>query len=120
MPNFANPFQGNVTKQLSPEELVRAIRLDIASEQEAIFLYEAHADATPDPRAQKVLRDIAKEEKVHVHELQALLKILDPEEKYATKEGEEETKHNLSELTSSDNEKAASDAFIEYLASQAK
>lgn len=111
MPNFANPFQGNVNKQMSPDEL---IRLDIASEQEAIFLYEAHADAAVDPRAQKVLRDIAHEEKVHVHELQALLNILDPEEKGAAREGDKETTDNLAEV------KTAGDALLETLAQKAR
>jgi len=114
MPNFANPFQGNVNKQMSPDELIRAIRLDIAGEQEAIFLYEAHADAAVDPRAQKVLRDIAHEEKVHVHELQALLNILDPEEKGAAREGDKETTDNLAEI------KTAGDALLETLAQKAR
>jgi rubrerythrin len=36
MPNFANPFQGNVDRKLSNAELMQALRLDIAGELEAI------------------------------------------------------------------------------------
>lgn len=39
MPNFANPFQGNVNRKLTKEELIQAVRLDIAGELEAIYLY---------------------------------------------------------------------------------
>ena len=40
MPNFANPFQGNVNRKLTKEELIQAVRLDIAGELEAIYLYD--------------------------------------------------------------------------------
>ena len=78
MPNFANPFQGNVNKKISKEELIQAVRLDIAGELEAIFLYDAHAMATDDDVAKKVLADIRDEEKAHVGELMTLLRHLDP------------------------------------------
>jgi rubrerythrin len=42
MPAFANPFQGNVERKMTNEELIQAIRLDIASELEAIYVYDAH------------------------------------------------------------------------------
>ena len=45
MPNFANPFQGNVNRKLTKEELIQAVRLDIAGELEAIYLYDAHVQA---------------------------------------------------------------------------
>ena len=51
MPNFANPFQGNVDRKLTNAELMQALRLDIAGELEAIFLYDAHYLATDDPVA---------------------------------------------------------------------
>ena len=31
MPNFANPFQGNVNRKMTNAELMQAIRLDIAA-----------------------------------------------------------------------------------------
>ena len=95
MPNFANPFQGNVNRKISKEELIQAIRLDIAGELEAIFVYDAHVQATDDPMAKKVISDIRDEEKAHVGELMALLRILDPSEADHFAEGEGEVREML-------------------------
>lgn len=77
---LGNPFVANVPKQLSPEELAQAIRVDIAGELEAIIGYEAHATATTDEKVKKVLYHIADEERQHVGELLQLLYILSPKE----------------------------------------
>lgn len=37
MPNFANPFQGNINRKITKEELVQAIRLNIAGELMALL-----------------------------------------------------------------------------------
>ncbi len=66
MPEFLNPFSGVVPRKLTKEELIRAIRLNIAAEHEAVHLYMAHADATDDQFARKVLTDIANEEREHI------------------------------------------------------
>ena len=71
MPEFLNPFTGRVPdRKLGKEELVRALRLDLAAEHEAVHLYLAHADACDDPLAEAVLRDIADEERKHIGEFQ--------------------------------------------------
>lgn len=80
MPEFVNPFSGAVPRKLTKSELVRAIRLNIAAEYEAIHLYMAHADATDDEFAKKVLTDIANEERQHVGEFMELLRRLAPDE----------------------------------------
>lgn len=80
MPSFANPFQGNVDRKMSNAELMQALRLDIAGELEAIFLYDAHYHATDDPLAKAVLADIRDEEKAHIGELMTLMRHLDPKE----------------------------------------
>ena len=98
MPNFANPFQGNVNRKLTKEELIQAIRLDIAGELEAIYVYDAHVIATDDPVAKKVIADIRDEEKAHVGELMALLRHLDPLEAEHFASGEDEVKEMLEEL----------------------
>lgn len=77
---LGNPFVGNVTMKLSPEDLAQAIRVDIAGELEAIIGYEAHALATDDERVKKVLYHIADEERQHVGELQQLLYMLSPKD----------------------------------------
>jgi rubrerythrin len=91
MPEFANPFSGMTSdRKLTLSELIRALRLNIAAEEEAIHLYMAHADATDHPLAKEVLIDIANEEREHVGEFQRLIDILDPEEKTLLNNGAEE------------------------------
>jgi rubrerythrin len=81
MPEFLNPFPGKVPdRKLSLEELVRAIRLDLAAEEEAVHLYMAHADATDNAIARKVLIDVANEERQHAGEFQRLIQILTGDE----------------------------------------
>ena len=99
MPSFANPFYGNVPPgKMSLPELVRAIRLDIAGEHEAISLYQAHADATDNALARKVLLDIADEEREHVGELTQVLKMLLDDEVEKLEHGAEEVKEMAAEL----------------------
>lgn len=98
MPSFANPFQGNIDRMMTNQELAQAIRLDIASELEAIYLYDAHATATTDLVAKKVLADIRDEEVAHVGELMALLRYLDPTVADLLAGGESEVKAMIQEL----------------------
>jgi rubrerythrin len=81
MPAFANPFVGNVpARKMTTGELIRAIRLDLAAEEEAIHQYLAQADATEHPLAAKVLADVANEERTHAGEFLRLLQILTGDE----------------------------------------
>lgn len=98
MAEFANPYVGNCDRKLKKEELIQALRIDVASELEAMFLYEAHAMATDDPLVQKVLRDIRDEEKEHAGELLALLRYLDPDVGDLLVEGMGEVKEMMEEL----------------------
>jgi len=98
MPAFANPFQGNVERKLTKEELIQAVRLDIAGELEAIYLYDAHVQATDNEIAKKVIADIRDEEKAHVGELMTLLRTLDPMEADFFASGEAEVAEMLEEL----------------------
>lgn len=98
MPSFMNPFQGNIERKMTKQELAQAIRLDLASELEAIYLYDSHANATDDVVAKTVLEDIRDEEKAHMGELMTLLRYLDPEEAKHFAEGETEVKEMLEEL----------------------
>jgi uncharacterized protein len=98
MPSFANPFTANVERKMTKGELIQAIRLDIAGELEAIYLYDAHVQATDDQFAKTVLADIRDEEKTHMGELFTLLKKLDPGEAERMLRGEKEVQYLLLEM----------------------
>ncbi|MGE5581524.1 MAG: demethoxyubiquinone hydroxylase family protein [Bacillota bacterium] len=80
MAELGNPFVGNIPRQIGKEELVQALRADIAGELEAIIGYDAHVMACGDQRVKTVLSSIRDEEREHVGELLSLLKMLDPQE----------------------------------------
>ena len=91
MPEFSNPFNGNkCERKLTKEELIRAIRFNIASEYEAIQLYDQLAESIDDNDAIKLLREIADDEKVHAGNFLKLLEKLDPDESDFYKEGAKE------------------------------
>jgi rubrerythrin len=99
MPEFTNPFSGTIPERpLTKQELIRAIRLDVAAEEEAINIYMAHAQATDDPLARKLLVDIANEERVHVGEFQRLLQILTGDEDQLLQKGALEANEMAAEL----------------------
>jgi rubrerythrin len=99
MPEFVNPFSGTVPdRKLTLSELIRAIRLNLAAEHEAVHLYMAHADATDHPLAKEVLIDIANEERVHAGEFQRLLEILTGDEQKWMAEGREEVDELAAEI----------------------
>ncbi|MCU0914239.1 MAG: Rubrerythrin [Planctomycetes bacterium] len=91
MPEATNPFIGIVPeRKMTDAELLRALRLNLAAEEEAAHLYTAHADATDNELAKKVLLEIADEERVHKGEFQRLISILSKEEDAFLAEGAEE------------------------------
>jgi len=99
MPEFCNPFTVKKNdRKLTRKELVRAIRFMIAAEYEAIQLYQQTAESTDDKLAQKVLIDIANEEKEHAGEFLRLLHELDPEEDKFYKEGYEEVEEMIAKI----------------------
>jgi hypothetical protein len=99
MAEFVNPFGGIIPERnLSDDELIRVIRLNIAAEHEAIHLYMAHAEAVDHPLAKKVLIDIANEERVHVGEFERLLEILTGDEAKWVAEGREEVDEMAAEM----------------------
>lgn len=99
MPNMPNPFAANLSgKKLTKYDLIQAIRTDIIGELEAIFLYDAHAEASDDPLVKAVLSDIRDEERAHCGELMTLLKYLDPATADHLASGEGEVKEMMEEL----------------------
>jgi rubrerythrin len=99
MPEFANPFALlKNDRNLTHEELVRAIRYMIAAEYEAIQLYQQTAESTDNTLAKEVLLDIANEEKEHAGEFLRLLRELDPDEEDFYKNGYEEVEEMIEKL----------------------
>lgn len=117
MPEFTNPFSGKVPdRKLTSEELIRAIRLNLAAEHEAVHIYMAHADATDNPLAKKVLIDIANEERVHAGEFARLIAILTGDEDSFLAEGAQEVDQMAAELqapTSQNAQKSGSEDATE-------
>ena len=98
MAEFSTPHSVKKSdRKLTKEELIRAVRLSIADEYEAIQVYEEIAEAIDNEKAQKILHDIAEEEKIHVGEFMYLLKILSPEEEAFYKQGRNEAKELIEE-----------------------
>jgi rubrerythrin len=71
------------------------LRAGMIAELDAINFYEQMAALTENEGIRKVLLDIAKEEKTHMGEFQALLLRKDAEQKDELKEGEEEVEELL-------------------------
>ncbi|MCD6367976.1 MAG: rubrerythrin [Candidatus Aenigmarchaeota archaeon] len=66
------------------------LRKGIIAELDAIDLYEQMASMTENPEIKRVLLDIAREEKAHVGEFQALLMKIDPEQVEEMEKGRKE------------------------------
>jgi rubrerythrin len=81
MPNFTDPFPGmKQTGDLDTHEITRALRLDIAAEEDATHIYTAQADRITIPAVKRTLLDIADEERVHAGELLRLIQEVDDTE----------------------------------------
>lgn len=107
MPDFTNPFPGlTPERKLTTRELVRALRLDIVAEEDAIQLYESQADAIENPFAKKVLQDVANEERVHVGEFQQVISTLLEDEAQWLENGAEEVREMAAEVARGDLEPA--------------
>lgn len=112
MPSFASPFSGNIDRKISKTELMQVLRMDVAAELEAIYLYDAHSCATEDPLAKKVLADIRDEEVEHVGELMALMRYLDPSVAELLLGGEGEVKEMMDGLGISSTAIQGTDASV--------
>ncbi len=98
MADFAHPYACQVPRKMTKEETFQAIRMDLSSELEAAYLYEALVLASDDPVVKAVLSDIRDEEKEHFGELMALMRYLDPNQKWYWDEGEGEVAEMLEKL----------------------
>ena len=77
--------------KIKPEDIDKEIlRLSIIAELDAVSLYEQMSARVQSERIKEVLLDVAKEEKTHVGEFQALLLELDPEHEAELEAGKKE------------------------------
>jgi rubrerythrin len=80
--NLAKVSQAEINKEV--------LRAAIIAELDAVSLYEQLAAMTDDPDIKAVLLDVAKEEKTHVGEFQAMLLRLDAEQVAELAHGQKE------------------------------
>lgn len=99
MAEFAHAFYGNASpRKLSHGELVRAIRLMVTDEYEAISIYTQLAESIDNELAKEVLIDIANEERVHAGEFLRLLKELAPDEEQWYADGAAEVEAEIAKM----------------------
>ena len=90
-----NPIDlSKVSKENIDKEI---LRLGMIAELDAVNLYEQLAAKTENAEIKKILLDIAKEEKTHVGEFQALLLKLDKEQVEELEAGKKEVEEELKE-----------------------
>jgi len=68
------------------------LRAGIIAEHDAVNLYEQMASKAQDETVKKVMLDVAKEEKTHIGEFQAVLLSLDKEQERELEKGAEEVR----------------------------
>lgn len=84
-------------KKVSEEDIDKEIlRAGIVAEIDAINLYEQMAALTENENIKRVLLDVAKEEKTHIGEFQALLLRFDSQQKEELEAGSKEVEEELS------------------------
>ena len=84
-------------ERLKKEDLNKEIlRAAIIAELDAVNLYEQMAALTEDRHIKTILLDIAREEKAHVGEFQALLLMNDKQQEKELAEGKEEVEELIS------------------------
>jgi len=92
MPEFSTPNSvKKADKSFTDSEMIRAIRFAIASEYEAIQIYEEMTESISNKDAITIIEEIIEDEKVHVGNFLQLLRLLNPEEEEYYKEGYKET-----------------------------
>lgn len=78
-------------EKMNKKDLEKEIlRTAIIAEFDAINLYEQMAGMTEDPKLKRLLLDVAREEKTHVGEFQALLLLEDREQSQELEAGRKE------------------------------
>ena len=99
MPVFGSPFSGLANnRKLTDEELIRAIRFAAAGEYEAAQTYMQLAESIDNKLAEKVLKSVADEERVHMGEFLRLLYELSPDEEKLYAKGAKEVEDEIKKM----------------------
>jgi len=99
MPEFGSPFTGLARKRkLTKPEVVRAIRFAVASAYEATQVYMQLAESINNKLAEKVLKSVADEERIHMGEFLRLLQEIAPDEKKFLAKGAKEVEEVIKEM----------------------
>jgi len=100
MVDFVHPFPGkNPGDTLTKQEIIRALRLALAAEEEATQLYDLIAEYVDDKRIKKIMKDVADEEQVHKGEFQKLLDLYVEDEIKLVEEGKQEAEEKIGSRT---------------------
>ncbi len=94
-----NEIMSKIPTDGTPNTDEEILRTAIIAELDAVNLYTQMANNTKNEKLKKILLDVAKEEKTHVGEFEALLNIIDTEHKEELEVGKEE----VEDLTSGKN-----------------
>jgi rubrerythrin len=99
MPVFGSPFSGLANnRKLTNSELIRAIRFAVAAEDEATQLYMQLAESIDNKLAERVLREVADEERVHMGEFLRLLREVAPDEELFYEKGAKEVEEKIEKM----------------------
>jgi rubrerythrin len=91
------PIKEDLSKMKKEDIDKEILRVGMIAELDAVSLYEQMAAMTEDKNIKAILLDIAKEEKTHVGEFQALLLNRDKQQVEELEEGKKEVKEEVGE-----------------------
>ena len=91
------PIKGDLSKMSKEDVNNEILRVGMIAELDAVNLYEQLAAMTTDDNIKAILLDIAKEEKTHIGEFQALLLNRDKQQVEENEAGKKEVKEETGE-----------------------
>jgi rubrerythrin len=84
-------------ERLTPDELIRAIRLNIAAEHEAILQYEQLINSTDNEIVKKIAQDVRADELRHVGNWEYALQLLSEDDRNGIAQGAAEAEKLVGE-----------------------
>lgn len=100
---FTDPFPGLDRHLNSQGDQVRALRLDIALEQDAASVYTNQADHTDNIMLKTMLNEVADDERTHIGVFQRMVEVLTEDENELNLKGAQEVEQKFPNLRYSPN-----------------